>query len=143
MIVTCVAVYVKEEHIDDFIEVTTKNHEGSVKEPGNVRFDVLQRRDDPTTFLLYEAYESEEDVAAHKPDPAGLLSAAAELGAPRARTLYVGDSVTDAETAQRARIPFAAVLSGVTPAQAFTPYRPRAILPSVMEVPGWMQENRA
>ena len=66
MIVTCVTVHVKEEHIDDFIEATARNHEGSVSEPGNMRFDVLQCKDDPTKFMLYEAYESQEAAAAHK-----------------------------------------------------------------------------
>lgn len=66
MIVTCVTVYVKGEHINDFIQATIKNHEGSVKESGNMRFDVLQSTDDPARFLLYEAFESEEEAAAHK-----------------------------------------------------------------------------
>jgi len=66
MKITSVTVYVKSEHIDDFIEATRKNHEASVREPGNLRFDVLQQRDDPSIFLLYEAYESDESAAAHK-----------------------------------------------------------------------------
>ena len=66
MIVTCVRVYVKSEHIDDFIAATTPNHHGSVDELGNFRFDLLQSTDDPTQFLLYEAYESAEHAAAHK-----------------------------------------------------------------------------
>ena len=66
MIVTCVTVYVKEEHIDDFITATIKNHKGSIGEPGNLRFDVLQCTTDPSRFMLYEAYESEEASAAHK-----------------------------------------------------------------------------
>jgi len=66
MIVNCVVVHVKEENIDDFIEATARNHEGSVNESGNMRFDVLQHRDDPSRFLLYEAYESEEAAAEHK-----------------------------------------------------------------------------
>ncbi|MFC1694377.1 antibiotic biosynthesis monooxygenase [Candidatus Latescibacterota bacterium] len=66
MIVTCVAVHVKEDHIDDFIEASIKNHRGSIQEPGNLRFDVLQNSMDPCRFLLYEAYESEEASAAHK-----------------------------------------------------------------------------
>ena len=64
MIVNCVKVYVKEEHIDDFIRASMKNHTGSVQEPGNLRFDVLQCRTNPSQFLLYEAYESEEASAA-------------------------------------------------------------------------------
>jgi autoinducer 2-degrading protein len=66
MTVTCVYIRVEEAHIDDFIEATTENHIASVEEPGNVRFDVLQSVDDPSSFLLYEAYESEEAAAAHK-----------------------------------------------------------------------------
>ena len=42
MIVTCVHVFVKAEHIDDFIAVTKPNHHGSVSEKGNFRFDILQ-----------------------------------------------------------------------------------------------------
>ena len=69
MIVTCVHVTVKKEHLDDFIEETIANHTASVQEPGNLRFDVLQNSDDPCTFLLYEAYESKESAAAHKSTP--------------------------------------------------------------------------
>jgi len=66
MTVTCVYVRVKEAHIDDFARATTENHLSSIKEPGNLRFDVLQSADDPASFLLYEAYETEEAAAAHK-----------------------------------------------------------------------------
>ncbi|MBF0538726.1 MAG: antibiotic biosynthesis monooxygenase [Nitrospirae bacterium] len=66
MIVTAVTVYVKPEHVDDFIAATWANHEGSIKEPGNMRFDVLQGIKDPTQFLLYEAYESDEAAGEHK-----------------------------------------------------------------------------
>ena len=66
MIVTTVTVRVKPEHVEDFIAATVPNHEGSIEEPGNLRFDLLQRTGDPTVFLLYEAYESEEVAAAHK-----------------------------------------------------------------------------
>lgn len=66
MTVTCVYVSVMETHIDDFIEATRQNHLASVDEPGNLRFDVLQSVDHPASFLLYEAYETEEAAAAHK-----------------------------------------------------------------------------
>lgn len=66
MIVTIVHVYVKPEFVQAFIEVTRDNHEQSVKEPGNLRFDILQDAGDPGKFVLYEAYESEQDVSAHK-----------------------------------------------------------------------------
>jgi autoinducer 2-degrading protein len=66
MIVTIVHVKVKPEHIDDFIKATTENHHHSVKEPGNLRFDVLQLQENPAEFALYEAYEDETAAAAHK-----------------------------------------------------------------------------
>jgi (4S)-4-hydroxy-5-phosphonooxypentane-2,3-dione isomerase len=66
MHVTLVHVHVKQEHIDDFIAAIKLNHEGSIKESGNRRFDVLQDPANPAHFLIYEAYVSAEDVAAHK-----------------------------------------------------------------------------
>jgi autoinducer 2-degrading protein len=69
MTVTCVHVQVKPEEIDRFIKATTENHIESVKEPGNLRFDILQQADDPCRFVLYEAYESDDSAAAHKSTP--------------------------------------------------------------------------
>ena len=69
MHVTIVRVQVKPEHIQNFIEASRLNHTGSMREAGNRRFDVLQRPDDPTEFVLYEAYASAEDAAAHKHTP--------------------------------------------------------------------------
>ena len=66
MNVTVVHVRVKPEHIVEFVEATRLNHEASVREPGNRRFDVLQSADEPTHFILYEAYASPADAAAHK-----------------------------------------------------------------------------
>lgn len=66
MVVTSVMVQVKPDSITKFIEATIKNHEASVREPGNLRFDVLQNADDPSHFMLYEVYETEEAAADHK-----------------------------------------------------------------------------
>jgi len=66
MIVTCVYVHVKPESIGEFIKASEENHLESVKESGNFRFDFAQQADDPSRFLLYEAYESEEPASAHK-----------------------------------------------------------------------------
>jgi len=64
--VTCVHVHVKPEAVEAFIAATRENHEQSITEAGNRRFDVLQDPADPTRFLLYEAYATAEDAAAHK-----------------------------------------------------------------------------
>lgn len=64
--VTCVHIKVRPEKIQDFIEAIIENHRGAVEEPGNLRFDVLQQADDPSRFMIYEAYESAEAVRLHK-----------------------------------------------------------------------------
>lgn len=69
MHVTIVNVHVKAERVADFVAATRRNHEASVQEPGNRRFDVLQSKDDPTRFVLYEAYASKADADAHKATP--------------------------------------------------------------------------
>jgi len=69
MIVTCVHVTVKEEHIDDFIEATEANYDGTIQEPGNLRFDVLQNAEEPAKFMICEVFRSEADVAYHKTTP--------------------------------------------------------------------------
>ncbi len=66
MHITLVHVRVKPEAIDAFIAATRANHEASIQEPGNRRFDVLQAPDDPARFILYEAYATADDAAAHK-----------------------------------------------------------------------------
>ncbi len=69
MIVTCVHVNVLPERVADFVEAITENRHGTVTEPGNIRFDVLQRSDDPCRFMIYEVFESEEAVRLHKETP--------------------------------------------------------------------------
>jgi 2-phosphoglycolate phosphatase len=63
---------------------------------------------------LFDVIVGGEDVPQHKPDPASLLQALERLGVRPENALYVGDSVTDAEAANRGAIPFVAVLSGTT-----------------------------
>ena len=93
MIVTIVHVEVLPEFIEDFIRVTTVNHLESVKEPGNLRFDMLQKGDNPCQFALYEAYENESFVAAHKETPHYLRwrdAVANWMGKPRKGVRYQG-----------------------------------------------------
>lgn len=66
MHVTLVKILVKPAHIEDFIAATHLNHEASVLESGNRRFDVLQSSENPDQFILYEAYASAEAAATHK-----------------------------------------------------------------------------
>jgi autoinducer 2-degrading protein len=66
MIVNCVYVNVKPDKIKQFIAATATNHVESVKEPGNLRFDLIQQADNRSHFMLYEAYESDIAAANHK-----------------------------------------------------------------------------
>ena len=66
MHVTLVHVSVKPENVDGFIEASLENAHASANEEGNRRFDLLQSADDPCNFILYEAYATAEDAAAHK-----------------------------------------------------------------------------
>ncbi|MDH5655130.1 MAG: antibiotic biosynthesis monooxygenase [Spirochaetia bacterium] len=66
MYVTVVFVKVKKEKILDFIQATKINHESSVKENGNRRFDILQLSEDDSKFILYEAYSDETEAKKHK-----------------------------------------------------------------------------
>lgn len=98
------------------------------------RIEAVLRRDNLTG--RFEVIVGGEDVEALKPDPTGLLRAAARLGGNVDCCLYVGDSVTDGETAQRAGVPFAAVLSGVTERDAFAQYEPVTVLGCAGDLPG-------
>ncbi len=66
MHVTLVHIKVKPEHVEAFVATTRANHQASVRETGNLRFDVLQSAEDPTRFVLYEAYVDEAAARAHK-----------------------------------------------------------------------------
>ena len=93
MFVTLVHVHVKAEHIEAFVDATRANHEASVREPGNVRFDVLRSVDDPTRFILYEWYVDEAAAKAHKETPhyAAWRDAVADwLAEPRQGVRYEG-----------------------------------------------------
>ena len=66
MLVVHVHVHVKPEHVEAFRQATLDNARHSVQEPGIARFDVVQQADDPTRFVLVEAYRTVAAPAAHK-----------------------------------------------------------------------------
>ena len=94
MIVVHVQVHVKPEHVEVFRQATRDNARHSIQEPGIARFDVVQQADDPTRFVLVEAYRTAEAPAAHK--------ATAHYAAWR-------DAVADMMAAPRAAMKFANV----------------------------------
>ena len=66
MLVVHVHVRVKPECVEAFRQASLANARQSVQEPGIARFDVVQQADDPTRFVLVEAYRTAEAPAAHK-----------------------------------------------------------------------------
>ena len=69
MLIVHVHVHVRPECVSAFRDATLANARQSVQEPGVARFDVLQQADDPTRFLLVEAYRTPDAPAAHKATP--------------------------------------------------------------------------
>ena len=66
MLVVHVMVRVKPECVESFKQATIANARQSLQEPGIARFDVVQQADDPTRFVLVEAYRSPDAPPKHK-----------------------------------------------------------------------------
>lgn len=66
LLVVHVNVRVKPEFVEAFKVATLENARNSVQEPGIARFDVVQQVDDPTRFVLVEAYRTPDAPAKHK-----------------------------------------------------------------------------
>jgi quinol monooxygenase YgiN len=94
-----VHVHVRPDGVGAFRVATLVNAAHSRREPGVARFDVLQQQDDPTRFVLIEAYRTAEAIAAHKETAhyAAWRDAVAPLMAePRSSTKYTPISADDA-----------------------------------------------
>jgi (4S)-4-hydroxy-5-phosphonooxypentane-2,3-dione isomerase len=66
MLIVHVHVHVTPAAVETFRAATLENARHSVREPGVVRFDVIQQEDDPTRFVLVEIYRTSDDPARHK-----------------------------------------------------------------------------
>lgn len=66
MLVVHVHVQVKPESVAAFRAATIENASHSIRETGIARFDIVQQADDPTRFVLIEAYRDPEAPARHK-----------------------------------------------------------------------------
>ena len=69
MLIVHVHVHVKPDCVEAFKQATRLNARRSLLELGVLRFDVLQRQDDPTRFVLVEVYRDAGAAAAHKATP--------------------------------------------------------------------------
>ncbi len=66
MLVVHVHVRVKPDSVEAFKQATLENARQSLQEPGIAGFDVMQQQDDPTRFVLVEAYRNAGAPTAHK-----------------------------------------------------------------------------
>jgi autoinducer 2-degrading protein len=66
MYVVLGTIRVKSEHLQEFVEQVREHARRSVREPGCLRFDVLQDTADPQTICLYEVFRTEADLDAHR-----------------------------------------------------------------------------
>lgn len=70
MVILYVTVQVKPEQLTEFLELIRYDAEHSEKdEPGCLRFDVIQDREDPNRFYYYEVYRNEAALEAHRQTP--------------------------------------------------------------------------
>jgi autoinducer 2-degrading protein len=66
MIVRLIDVYVKQGQEEAFKAASLENREGSIREPGVLRFDLLQDEAQPAHFMLLEVYRDEQATRDHK-----------------------------------------------------------------------------
>jgi quinol monooxygenase YgiN len=66
VIVQVVTLAVQADKREAFLVEALKNVRSSRAEPGIVQFDLLQLKDDPLKFILYEVYKTEQDIEAHR-----------------------------------------------------------------------------
>ncbi|MFI2207789.1 putative quinol monooxygenase [Streptomyces sp. NPDC020192] len=65
-----VSVRIKPDVREDFLSAITTNAEASVRdEPGCIRFDLCDDREDENLFFLYEVYADAEAAEAHRSTP--------------------------------------------------------------------------
>jgi autoinducer 2-degrading protein len=69
MFIVHVHAHIKPESVEAFKKATLANARASVKEPGVVRFDIVQQQEDPAQFVLVEVYRDAAAAAAHKETP--------------------------------------------------------------------------
>jgi phosphoglycolate phosphatase len=81
----------------------------ATNKPGNLARTILRQLGLAEHFAVVLG---EDDVPARKPDPVMVDLIRGKVGARRDQTLYVGDSLVDAATADAARVPLALVTYG-------------------------------
>ena len=106
---------------------------GIVSTKFRYRIEAVLRRE--RSYDYFDVIVGGEDVAKHKPDPECIEKAIDKMCIGQLNTVYVGDSVVDAETAKQAGVAFVAVLSGVTKRDDLAGYEIHKIISNLRELP--------
>jgi phosphoglycolate phosphatase len=123
------------EHASGALEdLSSRSKLGILSSKGRHHIEPILRREG--LLRCFHAIVGGKDVTNLKPHPEGLDKVLDALGATPDGSIYVGDSLVDAETAQRAGVDFVAVLSGVTAAREFDGFDNLAIIENVAGLPG-------
>ena len=100
MVIVHVFIKIKPDMLELFKAATLKNAQNSIKEPGIMRFDLIQQEDDPLSFLLVEVYKDSNAIAQHKETShydEWCKSAEHMIAEPRKRIKYVNIFPEDKE----------------------------------------------
>jgi (4S)-4-hydroxy-5-phosphonooxypentane-2,3-dione isomerase len=57
---------VKPEYVSQCLDAARENARHARNEPGCLRFDIIQDREDPNCFRLYEIYRDDAALAVHR-----------------------------------------------------------------------------
>ncbi|NOX99763.1 MAG: antibiotic biosynthesis monooxygenase [Verrucomicrobia bacterium] len=66
MVAIVVTLEAHPDKVDAMLEALADNAAGSNKEPGCQKWEYSQHIDDPKKFAIYEIYDDEEAIKAHK-----------------------------------------------------------------------------
>jgi quinol monooxygenase YgiN len=69
VVIQLVHLTVKPDRLDAFKTATLDNTRNSRAEAGIVQFALVQQQDDPTKFVIIEAFKDEAAVEAHRETP--------------------------------------------------------------------------
>ena len=106
---------------------------GIVSTKFRYRIEEILRRE--KLLNRFSAIVGGEDVVEHKPHPEGLTTVISMMEMDSGDILYVGDSTVDAITAERAKVFFAAVLTGTTTKCEFDDVTKVAIIKNLAALP--------
>lgn len=98
------------------------------------RYRIMELAKDNIPEGIIDLIVGGEDVKTAKPSPEGVFLALKNLETDKDTTLYIGDSIVDAETAQAAGMDFAGVLHGATTAEELEAYPNVAIMKDLTEL---------